>query len=154
MITSLGCDLLIPTGTGPIRSAARQIIQSPDLCCEAERTWTVIQFSQNPNAYWRNLAVDRFPISAIAFGSICVDSNKMTPIHAKVASTAKDGDQFRLIIDLVSSEFLGPFERLRFKRNPYCGSFSTSLRGSWLTLTYRKDPGYLAGDKFPLSRTD
>ena len=78
----------------------------------------------------------------------------MTGIQAKVASTDKEGDQFRLIVDLVSSEFLGPFERLRFKKNPYCGSFSTSLTGSWLTLTYRKDPGFKAGDSFPLSRTD
>ena len=78
----------------------------------------------------------------------------MTGIQAKVASTAKEGDQYRLIIDLVSSEFLGPFERLRFKKNPYCGSFSSSLTGSWLTLTYRKDPGFKAGDSFPLSRTD
>jgi hypothetical protein len=78
----------------------------------------------------------------------------MTGIQAKVASTAKEGDRYRLIIDLVSSEFLGPFERLRFKKNPYCGSFSSSLTGSWLTLTYRKDPGFKAGDSFPLSRTD
>jgi hypothetical protein len=78
----------------------------------------------------------------------------MTGIQAKVASTEKEGDLFRLIVDLVSSEFLGPFERLRFKKNPYCGSFSTSLTGSWLTLTYRKDPGFKAGDSFPLSRTD
>jgi hypothetical protein len=78
----------------------------------------------------------------------------MTPIHARVASTKKDGDQFRLIVDLVSTEFLGPFERLRFKRNPYSGSFSTSLTGNWLTLTYRKDPGFKAGDEFPLSRND
>jgi len=78
----------------------------------------------------------------------------MTPIHAKVASTEKYGDQYRLIVDLVPSEFLGPFERLRFKRNPYCGSFSTSLSRNWLTLTYRKDPGFKAGDPFPLSRTD
>jgi hypothetical protein len=78
----------------------------------------------------------------------------MTGIQAKVASTEKEGDLFRLIVDLVSSEFLGPFERLRFKKNPYCGSFSTSLTGSWLTLTYRKDPGFKAGDNFPLSRTD
>ncbi len=78
----------------------------------------------------------------------------MTGIQAKVASNEKEGDQFRLIVDLVSSEFLGPFERLRFKKNPYCGSFSTSLTGSWLTLTYRKDPGFKAGDSFPLSRTD
>jgi hypothetical protein len=78
----------------------------------------------------------------------------MTGIQAKVASTEKKGDQFRLIVDLVSSEFLGPFERLRFKKNPYCGSFSTSLTGTWLTLTYRKDPGFKAGDSFPLSRTD
>jgi hypothetical protein len=78
----------------------------------------------------------------------------MTGIQAKVTSTEKEGDQYRLIVDLVSSEFLGPFERLRFKKNPYCGSFSTSLTGSWLTLTYRKDPGFKAGDSFPLSRTD
>ena len=83
-----------------------------------------------------------------------MDSVFMTPIHAKVASTEKYGDQYRLIVDLVSSEFLGPFERLRFKRNPYCGSFSTSLSRNWLTLTYRKDPGFKAGDTFPLSRTD
>jgi hypothetical protein len=78
----------------------------------------------------------------------------MTGIQAKVTSTEKEGDRYRLIVDLVSSEFLGPFERLRFKKNPYCGSFSTSLTGSWLTLTYRKDPGFKAGDSFPLSRTD
>jgi hypothetical protein len=78
----------------------------------------------------------------------------MTAIQAKVASAKKEGDQYRLIVDLVSSEFLGPFERLRFKRDPYCGSFSSSLTGNWLTLTYRKDPGFKAGDIFPLSRTD
>jgi hypothetical protein len=78
----------------------------------------------------------------------------MTPINAKVTSAAKDGDQYRLIVDLVPSEFLGPFERLRFKGNPYSGSFSSSLAGNWLTLNYRKDPGFKAGDKFPLSRTD
>jgi len=78
----------------------------------------------------------------------------MTAIKAKVASAEKKGDQYRLIVDLVSSEFLGPFERLRFKRDPYCGSFSSSLTGNWLTLTYRKDPGFKAGDSFPLSRTD
>ena len=78
----------------------------------------------------------------------------MTAIQAKVASANKEGDQYRLIVDLVSSEFLGPFERLRFKRDPYCGSFSSSLTGNWLTLTYRKDPGFKAGDIFSLSRTD
>jgi hypothetical protein len=83
-----------------------------------------------------------------------MDKALMTPIHAKVASTEKYGDQYRLIVDLVPSEFLGPFERLRFKRNPYCGSFSTSLSRNWLTLTYRKDPGFKPGDTFPLSRTD
>jgi hypothetical protein len=78
----------------------------------------------------------------------------MTPIQAKVASAEKEGDQYRVIVDLVSSEFFGPFERLRFKKNPYCGSFSTSLTGNWLTLTYRKDPGFKSGDRFPLSRSD
>jgi hypothetical protein len=96
----------------------------------------------------------KFFISGIAFRSVYIDSRYMTPIHAKVASAGKDGDQYRLVVDLVPSEFLGPFERLRFKRNPYCGSFSTSLTGNRLTLTYRKDPGFKAGDRFPLSRTD
>jgi hypothetical protein len=78
----------------------------------------------------------------------------MTPIHAKVASAEKDREQYRLIVELVPSEFLGPFERLRFKRNPYCGSFSTSLTRNWLTLNYKKDPGFKTGDTFPLSRID
>jgi hypothetical protein len=51
----------------------------------------------------------------------------MTSIHAKVLSTEKFRDEYRLIVELVPSEFLGPFERLRFKKNPYCGSFGTSL---------------------------
>ena len=78
----------------------------------------------------------------------------MTSIHAKVRSTEKFRDQYRLIIELGPSEFLGPFERLRFKKNPYCGSFGISATESWLTLDYRKDPGFKAGDAFPLSRTN
>jgi hypothetical protein len=51
----------------------------------------------------------------------------MTLIHATVLSTEKYGDQYRLIIELVPSEFHGPFERLRLKKNPYCDSFPFSL---------------------------
>jgi hypothetical protein len=43
---------------------------------------------------------------------------------------------------------------LRFKENPYCGSFGRSLTKSWLTLDYRKDRGFKAGEAFPLRRTD
>ena len=78
----------------------------------------------------------------------------MTSIHAKVLSTEKYGHQYRLIIELVPSEFQGPFERLRFRKNPYCGSFGTSPNKSWLTLDYRKDPGFKAGEAFPLRRTN
>jgi hypothetical protein len=78
----------------------------------------------------------------------------MTSIHAKILSTEKYDDQYRFIVELVPSEFLGPFERLRFKKNPYCGSFVTSLTKSWLTLDYRKDPGFKIGEAFPLRRTD
>jgi hypothetical protein len=77
----------------------------------------------------------------------------MTSIHAKVLSSEKFREQYRLIIELVPSEFLGPFERLRFKKNPYSGSFGTSVKESWLTLDYRKDPGFKAGEAFPLWRT-
>lgn len=78
----------------------------------------------------------------------------MTSIHAKVLSTERYREQYRLIIELVPSEFLGPFERLRFKKNPYCGSFGTTVTESWLTLDYRKDPGFKAGEGFPLRRTN
>ena len=78
----------------------------------------------------------------------------MTSIHAKVRSTGKFREQYRLIIELVPCEFLGPFERLRFKKNPYCGSFGTTITESWLTLDYRKDPGFKAGEAFPLWRTN
>ena len=78
----------------------------------------------------------------------------MTPIHAKVASAKKDGDQYRLIVDLVPTEFLGPFERLRFKGNPYCGSFRTSLTGIGLRLLTEEILGFRTGETFPLSRTD
>ena len=40
----------------------------------------------------------------------------MTPIHAKVASTEKRGDEYCLIIDLVPSEFLGPFKDFDSRR--------------------------------------
>ena len=83
-----------------------------------------------------------------------VDSPYVMPIHVKVVSTQKCDDHHRPIIDLVPSEFLGPFERLKFRNNPYCGSFSTSLTKSWLTLTYRKDTGFKTGEVFPLSRTN
>jgi hypothetical protein len=78
----------------------------------------------------------------------------MTSIHAKVLSTERFREQYRLIIELVPSEFLGPFKRLRFKKNPYCGSFGTTVTESWLTLDYRKDPGFKAGEAFPLWRTN
>jgi hypothetical protein len=103
---------------------------------------------------WGLLARRIFFISGLAFISFRIDSLHMTPIHAKVVSTGKCDDHYRLIIDLVPSEFLGPFERLRFRKKPYCGSFSTSLTKSWLTLTYRKDPGFKTGEVFPLSRTN
>ena len=51
----------------------------------------------------------------------------MTAIHANVLSAERFRDQYRLIIQLVPSEFLGPFERLRFKKNPYCGSFGSTI---------------------------
>jgi hypothetical protein len=78
----------------------------------------------------------------------------MTSIHATILSAEKFRDLYRLIVQLVPSEFVGPFERLRFKKNPYCGSFGTSVDKSWLTLDYRKDPGFKAGEAFPLWRTD
>jgi hypothetical protein len=78
----------------------------------------------------------------------------MTSIHATVLSTERFRELYRVIVQLVPSEFVGPFERLRFKKNPYCGSFGTSVDKSWLTLDYRKDPGFKAGEAFPLRRTD
>jgi hypothetical protein len=72
----------------------------------------------------------------------------MTSIHAKVPSTEKYGDEYRLIIESVPSEFRGPFERVRFTKNPYSASFGTSLTKSWLTLDYRKDLGSRQAKRF------
>jgi hypothetical protein len=71
-----------------------------------------------------------------------------------VLSTEKYGGQYRLIIEWVPSEFPGqPFERLKFKKSPYCGSFGTSLTKSWLTLDYRKRSG-VQGKRFRFGGTD
>ena len=37
--------------------------------------------------------------------SVYIGSRSMTSMHSKVASADKDGDQYRLVVDLVPSEF-------------------------------------------------
>jgi hypothetical protein len=76
----------------------------------------------------------------------------MNPLHATVTAAECRDDQYRLSIELIPSEFPGPFEHLRFKKNPYSGSFSHRAGRTWLTLIYRKNPGFGPGDAFPLWR--
>ena len=125
---------------------------------KSDSRWVVVPFGPIIDRAYDAMTLRVLPkiffISGLAFIPFRVDIEPMTPIHAKVVSTEKCDNHYRLIVDLVPSEFLGPFERLRFRKNPYCGSFSTSLTKSWLTLTYRKDPGFKTGEVFPLSRTN
>jgi hypothetical protein len=70
----------------------------------------------------------------------------MTPIHAKVASTEKYGDLYRLIVDLVPSEFLGPWPLGFFGTLTYCLGTKRLAVETWYDypsryfLVYR--PGY------------
>jgi hypothetical protein len=71
----------------------------------------------------------------------------MKSIHAKVLSTEKYADQYRLIIELVPSEFLGPFERLRFKKTPIAAPLVLLSPKAGSRLITAKIPGSRQGKR-------
>jgi tRNA(Ile2) C34 agmatinyltransferase TiaS len=71
----------------------------------------------------------------------------MTAVPATVILTDKQGDCYRLVIHIKSRRFRGAFNNLHFGENiPATGSFTDGN----LELGYYQDPGFKAGDSFPL----
>jgi hypothetical protein len=72
---------------------------------------------------------------------------QMTPVPAKVVTVDKQSSQYRVLVQIELSQYLGSFHNLRFgKRKPFTGSF---YHGQ-LDLFYYRDPRLKAGKPFPL----
>ena len=70
----------------------------------------------------------------------------MTSLPAKVIAIEKQGDQYRVIVQ-ISTRYRGSFNTLAFGEiKPYSGS----LKDGRLDLIYYRDPGLEVGDAFPL----
>ena len=70
----------------------------------------------------------------------------MTSLPAKVIAIEKQGDQYRVMVQL-STKYRGSFNTLAFGEiKPYIGS----LKDGRLDLIYCRDPGLEVGDPFPL----
>jgi tRNA(Ile2) C34 agmatinyltransferase TiaS len=71
----------------------------------------------------------------------------MTAVPATVILTDKQGDCYRVLIHIKSRRFRGAFNNLHFGENiPATGSYADGN----LELGYYQDPGFKAGDSFPL----
>jgi hypothetical protein len=70
----------------------------------------------------------------------------MTSLPAKVIAIEKQGDQYRVIVQL-STKYRGSFNTLAFGEiKPYIGS----LKDGRLDLVYYRNPGLSEGVPFPL----
>jgi hypothetical protein len=71
----------------------------------------------------------------------------MTPILAKVLGVDNQGNQYNVIVRIGLAKYRGSFNTLAFGENK--PSFGFCHQGR-LELVYRKDPGFKAGQPFPL----
>ena len=70
----------------------------------------------------------------------------MTALSAKVIALEKLGDQYQVIVEIIT-KYRGTFNTLAFGDiKPYSGS----LKDGRLDLIYYRDPGLEVGDPFPL----
>ena len=70
----------------------------------------------------------------------------MTALSAKVIALEKLGDQYQVIVEIIT-KYRGTFNTLAFGDiKPYGGS----LKDGRLDLIYYRDPGLEVGDPFPL----
>jgi hypothetical protein len=73
--------------------------------------------------------------------------HKMTPITAKVRNVVRVGEQYFVGVQVGRDNYSGPFDGLNFgESKPQTGWY---LYG-WLDLAYHGDPGFRAGQSFPL----
>ena len=70
----------------------------------------------------------------------------MTALSAKVIALEKLGDQYQVIVEIIT-KYRGTFNTLAFGDiKPYSGS----LKDGRLDLIYYREPGLEVGDQFPL----
>jgi len=71
----------------------------------------------------------------------------MTPVPAKVVSIDRQGNRYRIIVQMRRIKYRGSFNTLVFGKNkPTVGS----SQDGQLKLIYYRDPGVKEGDAFPL----
>ena len=102
-------------------------------------------------------AIDRIRRKRLPPGTILEGLDRlpvMTSIHGKVLSTEKYPNQYRLVIALVPSEFPGAVRKAEVQEKSLLRLLWYFLTKSWLTLDFRKDPGFMTGEASPLRRTD
>jgi len=71
----------------------------------------------------------------------------MTPVPAKVVSIDRQGNRYRIVVQMRRTKYRGSFNTLVFGENkPAVGS----SQDGQLKLIYYRDPGVKEGDAFPL----
>jgi hypothetical protein len=71
----------------------------------------------------------------------------MTAIPAIVFTIDRQGNRYRVVVQIGLPKYRGSFNTLVFGENkPFVGSFHARR----LDLVYHQDPGLHAGDEFPL----
>jgi hypothetical protein len=69
------------------------------------------------------------------------------PITAKVINVARVGEQYCVGVQVGRDNYSGTFDRLKFgEHRPQTGWYCDG----WLDLAYHGDPGFRAGQSFPL----
>ncbi len=70
----------------------------------------------------------------------------MTPISARVLAVDKLYNEYLVTVRLGDEKYSGSFAKLGFHSRPDFGWYEHG----WLELVYRRNPGLLSGQSFPL----
>jgi hypothetical protein len=70
----------------------------------------------------------------------------MTQIPATVITVDRQGSEYFMTIQVGAGKYSGAFDRLSFENKPDLGWYHYG----WLELVYHRDPGFRAGQPFPL----
>jgi hypothetical protein len=78
----------------------------------------------------------------------------MTPIHPTILSSEKYGNQYRLHNQIGAFRVSGPVRKAEVQEKPLLRLLWDFSHQELAYTGYRKDPGFKAGEAFPLRRTD
>jgi hypothetical protein len=79
---------------------------------------------------------------------LAANVTQMTPIPATVLNVDKQGGEYLITVQVQSGACPGAFDQLGFEIKPDLGWYHYD----WLDLIYHRDPGFKAGQAFPLWR--